>query len=91
LQPPNWRTVHARIQEIDVRTRALRREDADPIHASDAVPGEYVATRPLEVVQMDHTQVDVIVVDEQSRRPIGRPWITLAIDMFTRIARSGGS
>jgi putative transposase len=36
------------------------------------------------VVQMDHSPVDVIVVDEISRTPIGRPSLTLAIDVFTR-------
>jgi putative transposase len=51
----------------------------------DPTPGEYVASRPLEVVQVDHTQVDVIVVDEQSRQEIGRPWITLAVDVLTRV------
>src|SRR6202012_5619078 len=42
-------------------------------------------SRPLEVVQIDHTEADVIVVDEQSREPIGRPWITLAVDVLTRM------
>jgi putative transposase len=35
-------------------------------------------------VQIDHTVVDVIVVDEQHRRPIGRPYVTAAIDVFSR-------
>ena len=55
------------------------------LRAVDPTPGEYTASRPLEVVQIDHTQVDVIVVDEQSREPIGRPWITLAVDVLTRM------
>jgi putative transposase len=33
---------------------------------------------------MDHTKMDVIVVDEAVRQPIGRPSLTLAIDIFTR-------
>ena len=39
----------------------------------------------LDVVQVDHTPVDVIVVDEAHRLPIGRPWLTLAIDVATRV------
>jgi putative transposase len=39
----------------------------------------------LEVVQIDHSPVDVIVVDEVHRLPIGRPWPTLAIDVATRV------
>ena len=50
-----------------------------------AVPGEFTASRPLEVVQIDHTQVDVIVVDAVSRQSTGRPWLTLAIDVHTRM------
>jgi hypothetical protein len=33
-------------------------------------------------LQIDHTPVDVIVVDQQKRLPIGRPWLTLAIDII---------
>ena len=28
--------------------------------------------------------MDVIVVEKESREPIGRPYLTLAIDLFTR-------
>ncbi|MER9586637.1 transposase family protein [Mesorhizobium sp. M0276] len=36
------------------------------------------------MIQIDHTLVDVIVVDSQTREPIQRPWLTLAIDVCTR-------
>jgi hypothetical protein len=39
---------------------------------------------PLDVVQIDHTPADVIVVDEHDRQPIGRPWLTLALDVASR-------
>lgn len=39
---------------------------------------------PLEVVQVDHTKMDVEVVDETTRETIGRPALTLAIYVFTR-------
>jgi len=84
LAPPSWRTVKARLAEFDLRTQALARHDKRMIAATKAVPGEYHASRPLEIVQIDHTRVDVIVVDEETRKPIGRPWITLAMDIFTR-------
>ncbi|MEU6586100.1 hypothetical protein [Nocardia sp. NPDC046763] len=37
-----------------------------------------------ERVQIDHTPADVIVVDEFHRLPIGRPYVTAAIDEATR-------
>ena len=36
---------------------------------------------PLEVVQIDHTLVDIIIVDPIERLSIGRPYITFAIDI----------
>jgi hypothetical protein len=36
-------------------------------------------------VQVDHALADVIVVDERDREAIGRPSLTMAIDVFTRI------
>ena len=85
LHPPNWRTIKQRVLEIDLRTRAKRRGDATVLKATEATPGSYKATRPLEIVQIDHTKVDVIVVDEETGQPRGRPWLTLAMDVFTRM------
>lgn len=46
--------------------------------------GSFEAPGPLSPIQMDHTLVDVIVVDCETRLPIQRPWLTLAIDVCTR-------
>jgi putative transposase len=43
------------------------------------------ANWPLAVVQIDHTPVELILVDDVHRRPVGRPWVTLAIDVFSRM------
>ena len=48
-------------------------------------PGQYAVELPNAVWQIDHTPVDVIVVDSQSRQPIGRPWLTLVIDVASRL------
>jgi putative transposase len=39
---------------------------------------------PLQKFQVDHTQIDVILVDEFGH-PIGRPWLTLIIEVYTRV------
>ncbi|MGO8844267.1 MAG: Mu transposase C-terminal domain-containing protein [Methylocella sp.] len=85
LPAPNWRTVKARLVDLDVRAKARKRGEVALLKSAIAVPGEYRASRPLEIVQIDHTKVDIIVVDEQTREPLGRPWITLAMDIFTRM------
>jgi len=48
------------------------------------VTGSLEAARPLSIVQIDHTLVDVIIVDSITREPIQRPWLTLAIDVHSR-------
>lgn len=45
----------------------------------------YEVEHPLDVIQIDHTLADVIVLDDIHRQPIGRPWLTLAIDLRTRM------
>jgi putative transposase len=40
-------------------------------------------TRILERVEIDHTVLDFIVVDEEDRLPIGRPTLTFALDVYS--------
>jgi putative transposase len=82
---PDRRTIKARVDEIERRLTARKRHDQRAIKAATPVPGEYKVSRPLEVVQIDHTLVDLIVVHEETRVPLARPWLTLAIDVFTRM------
>lgn len=42
-------------------------------------------TRILERVEIDHTPLDLFVVDEETGLPLGRPWLTLAIDKHSRV------
>ena len=82
----DWRTIRARVRALPERTRALRRVDAKGVKATLPTPGKLIATRPLEIVQIDHTKVDVVVVDEDNRKALpGRPYLTLAIDVFSRM------
>lgn len=86
LKVPNFRTVKRRVEAIDARERARKRAGAKA--ASDRFrPTRVLSTAdllPLERVQIDHTRVDAVVVDERDRLPIGRPWLTLAIDVASR-------
>jgi putative transposase len=85
LPPPDWRTIRARVRQVDAELVARRRQDQAAIAATRAVPGEFVTSRPLEVIQIDHTKVDVIVAEATSRMGSARPWLTLAIDVHTRM------
>lgn len=40
---------------------------------------------PLCTVQVDHTPIQVCLVDETDRQPIDDPWLTLVIDCYSRM------
>jgi putative transposase len=80
LKPPARNTVERRVQahrEAELMFLASR-------PGAQIAPGSFGAEHALEVVQIDHTQSDVTVLDRFTRKPIGRPWLTVAIDLATR-------
>jgi putative transposase len=86
LHRPARRTIVARIAGIE-RNRLVKARDGRKA-AGDLyrpIVGSYSADYPLQVVQMDHTPADIIIVDEHFRRPLGRPTLTLQVDIATRI------
>lgn len=87
IPAPHDNTIRNRIKalpsERKVRSRKGRQaadNDFNPIKSH--FPG---ADWPLSVTQIDHTKLDIILVDDQYRQPIGRPWITLSFDVFSRM------
>jgi len=86
FSPPCYNTVLARIQTLDrwKTARARHGRVRGDAKAGPAGAGLKCDLKPLDFVQMDHAIVDVIVVDPDTREEVGRPWITLAIDVATR-------
>ncbi|WP_281369208.1 DNA-binding domain-containing protein, partial [Microvirga mediterraneensis] len=85
-QAPTRRTIQRRLDAMDEREVMKAREGAKAARQKfGPVPGTNRADLPLDVMQIDHTPADIILVDSFERKPIGRPWVTLAIDIATRI------
>jgi len=83
---PSWNAIKARVARADERLLLRDREGAAAVRARfSPVIGEYHANHALEVVQIDHTKIDVFVVDAEHRQPLQRPWLTLAIDVASRM------
>ena len=82
LRPPSSSTVRRRLRSLPIADRRRRGEDhpeAKPVHGHAPV-----VRFPLDLVQVDHTPMDLILVDPLDREPIGRPWLTVAIDVHSR-------
>ncbi len=86
LTQPAVNTVQARIQRIPERMRLMKRGDIELAKSKhDARPGSLNTEYPLQIVQIDHSPIDMIIVDDVHRRPIGRPWLTVAICVYSRM------
>lgn len=86
ITPPSVKAVATRVHRQSSKERT--RKMFGPKKAAqdhNIRPHKYPVQRPLELVQMDHCRVDCEVVDEKYRLPIARPWLTLAIDVYTRV------
>ena len=86
FQLPTRKTVKARLEAMDQREVLRKRKGAkEAAKVFVGRPGSLDATKPLEIVQIDHTPADIILVDHVHRLPLARPFLTLAIDVATRV------
>lgn len=86
LAPPSIRRLGRWLDLKDQAKLMARREGKDKAERRHlATPGTLTAVRPLDIVQIDHTKADVTVVDPVTRRPLGRPTLTVAIDVNSRM------
>lgn len=91
LPPPSDKTFRAEIkrrkEEAVVLARQGRRaaygitEYQWYIDQSTPRHGE----RPFEIGHIDHTELDVELVDSRTGANLGRPWLTILLDAFTRM------
>lgn len=86
LTAPSMNALRARVSARSLREQIKAREGAVPAgNRFRLVKAGLQTSRPLEIVQIDHTKVDIMLVDDITRACIGRPWLTLAMDVHTRI------
>jgi len=91
LLPPSEKTFRAEIkrrrEEIVILARQGRRaaynitEFCWQIDQSTPRHGE----RPFEIGHIDHTELDVELVDSRTGANLRRPWLTVLLDAFTRL------
>jgi putative transposase len=85
LPIPSRRTVYREIARRPpfevIAARYGKRHAEMKFRTSGAGPE---AVRALQRVSMDHTPSDLVVVDDNSMLPLGRPTTTSAIDEYTR-------
>lgn len=81
---PSEKTIERLLSEVPSRFWAKSTMGSITRSAHEPHPGEYRSEGFLDLVQMDHTKADVILVDSVRREQLGRPWVTFLIEIWTR-------
>ncbi len=83
---PHSNTIRNRIEAI-TEYEKLKKQGSKGIARTkyEPAPNKFEADYPLQLIEIDHTECDIILVDDEHRLPIGRPWITVAIDIYSRM------
>ena len=90
LPVPSYKTFLARLEKRDRREHILKRQGPKAAAQHDPWVWELEQTtpkhgdRPLEIVHMDHTELDVELVSARTVQPLGRPWVTFMTDAYSR-------
>lgn len=85
LPLPTRRLVKRLIQEIPAFDRyAARHGRIAAVTRFRAVQSHRTTDAPLERVEIDHTLLDLFVIDDRTGLPLGRPWLTVCIDDYSR-------
>lgn len=83
---PSMSSLRRRIQLLSESYALKKRLGKKAVEKFDINTGEYPdGLYPLHVLQIDHTRADVILVDNEYREELGRPWITMVIDIYSRM------
>ncbi|MGH6816663.1 MAG: hypothetical protein ACREC6_13270 [Hyphomicrobiaceae bacterium] len=84
-KPPSENTVKVRINLVRPDRAAAKRSGSPAAFRLKPAPGVTPeAQAPLDIIQMDHTKIDIQLVDPKTRPTIGRPFLTVAINGFSR-------
>lgn len=87
VTPPHENTFRRRVKKLSQEHIVAKREsrkiaDRKYNNVDGMFPG---GLYPLETIQIDSTPMDIIVVDEVERKPLKRPFLTIAIDIYSRM------
>lgn len=90
FRSPSYPTIIGRVKAQsdtqDVRLRHGKRrayqqdEFVSVLYADTPING----SRAFQYVHIDHTQSDIALISSQTGKSLGRPWLSFAVDAFTR-------
>jgi putative transposase len=86
IRMPANSTIYGWLAGLNPRETDRKRYTTDEVDTMHRTALSIVRTTyPLQRVELDHTPLDIIVVDGVTRIALGRPWLTAAIDVRTKM------
>jgi len=85
IKPPSKATFYRRTERIEtslLKQRIGKKafEARYRVYGGAFPDGRF----PLDCVLIDHHELDMVLVDEYTSEPLGRPWLSLGEDVFSR-------
>ena len=85
LSVPSYRGFLNRIEKLTPYEEKVGRQGKRKAGIEfDSIDSGVKTERVMERVSVDHTKLDLFVVDTETLMPLGRPWLTLALDEYSR-------
>ncbi|WP_460293069.1 transposase [Clostridium tertium] len=88
INPPKMITIYKLLDRINPQLKSRLRNSKEAAAIYDDIERGFSnqdAMYPLHIVEIDHTQLDMDIMDINTGYVIGRPWITLGIDVYSRM------
>ena len=90
IVPPSYksfaRAVHNRPQDKQTEAREGKRAgyQEEEFYYELTMTTPRHGDRPFEICHIDHTQLDIELICSRTRRNLGRPWLTIMTDAYSR-------
>jgi putative transposase len=90
IQPLSSRTFYHRLKQRPIYEQTKKRQGAKAAYSTEPTILELTKAtprhgdRPFAIVHIDHTQLDIELRSVATGRNLGRPWLTLLIDAYSR-------
>lgn len=86
IRRPAQATIYRWLNDLQQDLVDRAREGAEAARVKyRAALGNVQVGGVLERIEIDHTPLDLIVIDILTKLPLGRPWLTMAIDRYSRM------
>lgn len=86
IKRPSRSTIYRWLEDLQQDLVDKAREGAEAARIKyRAALGNVKVGSVLERFEIDHTPLDLIVIDMLTKLPLGRPWLTMAIDHYSRM------